>query len=271
MSPIIPAKPSNSLIRDKDSMESGNRQEFSNRITSKAMILAAGLGIRLRPLTNHTPKCMVEIGGRPLLAHTIEWLQRYGVVDIIINLHHLPEVVIDYFGDGARWGVKITYSLEQQALGTAGGIKKVAWFFDRPFFLWYGDNLSNCRLDRLWEFHQAKRGLAAIALHYREDPTQSGIIALDDQSRITRFLEKPAPEEVFNHWVNAGIIVLEPKVLEMIPANRTSDLGRDIFPALLTHGEQLYGYRMPEGENIWWIDTPEDLQRVQNTWKDGYI
>ena len=251
-------------------MAPGSSRGRPDPIPSKAMILAAGLGTRLRPLTDHTPKCMVRIGGRPLLEYTINWLRKHGVEDVIVNLHHLPESVMDYFGDGAAWGLRINYSVETEILGTAGGIKNVARFFDRPFYVWYGDNLSNCRLDRLWEFHRRKSGLATIALHYRQDPTQSGIIALDERCRVTRFLEKPAPQDVFSHWVNAGIIVLDPEVLNAIPADRSSDLARDIFPALLSRGLRLYGYRLPQGEDIWWIDTPEDLRRVRDAWKEVY-
>jgi NDP-sugar pyrophosphorylase family protein len=246
----------------------------------KAMILAAGQGTRLRPLTERIPKCMVRIGGKPILEHTIEWLRRYGITEIIINLYHLPEAIRGYFGDGQRWGVQITYSLEDRPLGTAGGVKNVAWFlvvspvepFDgpfgsaqgRPFFVWYGDNLSTCRLDRLWEFHRVKGGIATIALYYRDDPSQSGIVGLDENDRITRFLEKPKPDQVFSHWVSAGIFLLEPQVLEAIPAVGAPDFGRDVFPALLARDQSLYGYRMSEGEGLWWIDTPEDLRRMED-------
>ena len=195
--------------------------------------------------------------------------RKYGVTDLMINLHYLPQVVKDYFGDGQRCGVRVTYSVEKEALGTAGGVKNVAWFFDGPFFVWYGDNLSTCRLDRLWEFHRAKGGIVTIALHYREDPTQSGIVGLDENDRIVRFLEKPTPDQVFSHWVSAGIFVLEPAVLQAIPAEGTPDFGRDVFPGLLADGQSLYGYRMSPDEDLWWIDTPEDLQSVQEIMGHG--
>jgi len=238
----------------------------------KAMILAAGQGTRLRPLTDHIPKCMVSIGGKPVLEHTIEWLRRYGVTEIIINLHHLPEAIRGYFGDGQKWGVRITYSLEDRLLGTAGGVKNVAWFFDGPFFVWYGDNLSTCRLDRLWEFHRVKGGIATIALYYRDDPTPSGIVGLDEDDRIVRFQEKPQPDQVFSHWVSAGLFVLEPQVLDFIPfaslrtgaAEGFPDFGRDIFPSMLAANQPLYGYRLSGDEGLWWIDTPEDLRRMES-------
>lgn len=144
----------------------------------------------------------------------------------------------------------------------------MAWFFDGPFFLWYGDNLSTCHLTRLYAFHKTKGGVATIALHYREDPTASGIGGLDENDRITRFLEKPRPDQVFSHWVSGGIFVLEPRVLEAIPVEGAPDFGRDVFPALLAQGAALYGYRMSRSEGLWWIDTPEDLRRMESRgWK----
>jgi len=230
---------------------------------TKAMLLAAGQGTRLRPLTTRIPKCMVPLGGRPVLEYAIERLGQYGVSHVMINLCYLPNVVVNHFGDGSRWGVEISYSVEREPLGTAGGVKNVASFFDGPFFVWYGDNLSTCKLDRLYEFHRSKGGLATLALHYREDPTASGIVGLDDDDRIVRFLEKPRPDQVFSHWVSAGIFVLEPDVLEAISADEASDFGRDVFPALLAGGQPLYGYRMSSDEGLWWIDTPRDLRRVK--------
>src|SRR6185436_776720 len=140
----------------------------------KAMILAAGPGTRLRPLTENISKCMVVIEGKPILEHNIDWLVRNQVTDIMINLNYLPETITRYFGDGSKWGARLTYSLEDEVLGTAGGVKKVSWFFDGPFIVWYGDNLSRCRLDALRKFHITKQGLVTMAVSYRPDVSQSG-------------------------------------------------------------------------------------------------
>jgi NDP-sugar pyrophosphorylase family protein len=210
---------------------------------------------------------MIPIRGRPLLEHTVAVLRSYGVTDLMINLHHLPESVMDHFGDGSKLGVRIRYSLEPQLLGTAGAVKNVEQFFDGPFFVWYGDNLSSCHLDSLWRFHQLKQGVASIALHYREDPTRSGIVGLDENDRITRFLEKPRPDQVFSHWVNAGILLLERESFEAIPANVAADFGRDIFPRLIERGCAIFGYRMSADERLWWIDTPEDLAGVEESYR----
>ncbi|HZE73095.1 MAG TPA: nucleotidyltransferase family protein [Pyrinomonadaceae bacterium] len=229
----------------------------------KAMLLAAGKGTRLHPVTDAICKCMITIGQKPVLEHNIEWLRQHGVTDVIINLHYLPETIKNYFGDGHKWEMNISYSYEPELLGSAGAVRNVSHFFDGPFFVWYGDNLSNCRLDSMWQLHLNRGGIATIALHQREDPAQSGIVALDENDRITRFLEKPARDEIFSHWVSAGIFVFEPQILEMIPPNVASDFGRDIFPSLLKEDMELYGYRMAEQENLWWIDTPGDLRSVR--------
>jgi NDP-sugar pyrophosphorylase family protein len=230
---------------------------------TKAMLLAAGRGTRLRPMTETVSKCMIEIAGKPILEHNVARLRRFGVTDIVINLHYMPEAVMNHFGDGSRFGARIRYSHEPELLGTAGAVKNVAAFFDAPFFVWYGDNLSTCRLDRLREFHKAKGGIATIALHHRDDPTQSGIVGLDGHDRITRFLEKPRADQVFSHWVSAGILALEPRALEAIAADGAVDFGRDVFPALLERGEAVHGYRMSGGERLWWIDTLMDYERAQ--------
>lgn len=235
----------------------------------KAMILAAGQGTRLRPLTDRIPKPMVLVAGKPILEHSLALLVHHGIRDVVINLHHQPQTIVEHLGDGSRWGVHITYSFEPELLGTAGAAKKVQKEFNTTFFVLYGDNLTSCDLGQLVTFHRSKGSVATIALHHRDDPTASGIVDLDDQDRIIRFVEKPKPEQVFSHWVSAGILVLEPEVLDAIPDGTPSDFGRDLFPSLLARGEAIYGYRMSEGEDLWWIDTLEDLHRVKAIWEEG--
>jgi NDP-sugar pyrophosphorylase family protein len=210
---------------------------------------------------------MVPIGGQPILEHTIGRLRSFGVTDIVINLSYLPERVTEYFGDGSAWDVQLTYSHESTALGTAGGVKNVASHFHGPFFVWYGDNLSTCDLGKFYALHRDRSSLASIALYSREDPTAGGIVGLDERDRITRFLEKPRPEQVFSHWVSAGILVLEPAVLDVIPVDGPSDFGYDVFPDLLARGAALYGYRLSADEGLWWVDTPTDLRRVETLWE----
>lgn len=234
----------------------------------KAMILAAGEGTRLRPLTNNIPKPMMLVSGKPLLHHVIEHAARHGIRDFVINLHYRPETVTDYFGDGTRLGVTISYSYEPMLLGTAGAIKKVKESFDATCLLLYGDNLTSCDITRLCEFHSRTRGAISVALFERNNVSQSGVAELDGD-RIVRFVEKPLANETSSRWVSAGILVVEPEVFDLIPDDQPSDFGRDIFPALLTSGRSIYGYRMGADERLWWIDTPQDYERVCTMWNGG--
>jgi NDP-sugar pyrophosphorylase family protein len=227
----------------------------------KAMLLAAGEGTRLRPLTNNIPKPMMLVNGKPLLHHVIEHAAHHGIRDFVINLHYRPQTVTEYFGDGTRFGVTISYSYEPTLLGTAGAIKKVKESFDTTCLLLYGDNLTSCDLTRLCQFHKQSRGAISVALFGRKDVSQSGVAELDGD-RIVRFIEKPRPNETPSKWVSAGVLVLEPEVFRSIPDHQPSDFGRDIFPALLASGHPIYGYRMGADEQLWWIDTPQDYQRV---------
>lgn len=229
------------------------------------MVLAAGHGTRLLPLTKSVPKCMVPLWGRPILEHTLEWLVSFGVVDIIINVSHLAETVIDHFGNGHRWGANIRYSVEPEPLGTAGGVRNASWFFDGPFLVWYGDNFTRCDLMRLAQFHRAKSAVATMCLHYREDVSQSGIVELDSDDRVLRFVEKPRPTEVFSRWVNAGVYLCEPDVMRFIPDEGTPDFGHHVFPGLLMANQCISGYRLSAAEGLTWIDRPEDLQRPSRT------
>jgi len=240
-----------------------------NETKMKAMILAAGKGTRLRPYTNQIPKCMIPIAGKPILAYIIEWLGKHGIREIIINLHYLPEVIKSYFGEGEKWGVKIFYSHEERLLGTAGGVKNVEFFFDGPFLVWYGDNLSTCNLIKLYQFHKAKGGLGTIVLHRREEVNQSGVVRLNGEDRIIYFQEKPKSEQPHSNWVNAGIYLFEREVLNYICPDRSSDFGLDVFPRLLDKGERLYGYRLSPDEGFWWIDRPEDLEKVLDEWREN--
>lgn len=226
----------------------------------KAFVLAAGESRRLLPLTDRIPKPMLQIGKRPILEHNIRLLAAYGVQDIAINLHHCPEVVRQHFGDGSRFGVSIRYSYEASLLGTAGALKPLQDRFTESLFLLYGDNLSTCNLHRLLARHRQQHSLATIAVFQRADVASSGVVGFGPDGRVHRFVEKPKPSEVSGNWVNAGIAVLEPAVIDLIPAGVPSDFGRDVFPSLLERGEPLYAY--PMTERLWWIDSPADYART---------
>lgn len=229
----------------------------------KAMVLAAGEGKRLRPFTEKMPKPMIPVAGRPILEHNIKFLARWGIHEIAINLHHCPEVVKNHLSDGSRFGVHITYSYEPELLGTAGAVKKFENFFEGTFLVIYGDNLINCDLKRLLSFHRGHQGMGTIMLHYRKDVSQSGVVVLDADERITQFLEKPEVDQVISHWVNAGVFVLEKEVFKYIPSDKPSDFGKEVLPNILRQKKDLYGYKLGDGEEIWWIDRMEDYERVQ--------
>ncbi len=211
----------------------------------KAVILCAGLGTRLLPLTKDMPKVMVEIGGKPLLEHHIEWLAREGILDIGINLFYLPDAVVNYFGDGSAFGVRIHYSRQPTLSETASGFKRFEGFVgDDSCLVVYGDNIFELNLKELIAFHKNKGGLATVACLPLENPTARGIIEMDDSKRILRFKEKPKPEEVTTNIGNAGIYIVEPEIFAHIPTDRDYDFGRDIFPRLIAENMALYGYRL---------------------------
>ena len=145
-------------------------------------------------------------------------------------------------------------------MGTAGALNAVRDPFDETFFVIYGDNLTTCDLSLLLECHRAGGGIGTIALFEREDVSQSGVVQLDPNGRIVRFVEKPRSDEAVGHWVNAGLLVLEPAIFRHIPAHGFSDFGKDVFPSALAAGKVLSGYRMTE--RLWWIDSLADYERT---------
>jgi NDP-sugar pyrophosphorylase family protein len=232
----------------------------------KGMILAAGEGTRLRPLTLDCPKPMLPIKGQPLLEHTIAWLRIHGVQEIAINLHHQPRAIPEHFGDGREFEVKITYSMEGHLLGTAGAVKRLERFFDQTFVVIYGDVLTDLDLTAMATYHRASEGMGTIALYRVDNPIARGLVEMAENGRIVRFVEKPRPEEVFTDLANSGVYILEPEVLEPIPPGVFYDFGRDLFPALLERGTLLYGYPIADTEYLIDIGSPESYERAQREW-----
>jgi len=236
----------------------------------KAMLLAAGLGTRLKPLTDLCPKCLVPVAGKPVLQRNIEWLRSKGIVDLVVNLHHHPEAVTSYFGDGSAFGVRINYSYEPELLGTAGALWAARRFLaSERFWVIYADNLVHCSLERMEALHLVNGATLTMGLFWREEVSASGVVRLDGHGRITGFKEKPGPDEVLSHWVNAGIFLCEARVHQFIHPDRACDFGHDILPAMLSAGEPLYGYTLGLGETLHWIDTPEDLARTAEALQEG--
>ncbi len=228
----------------------------------RAVILAAGEGRRLRPLTADVPKPMLAVAGKPVLEHNVSLLERSGIREIAINTHHGSDAIVRHFGDGSGFGVKITYSNEEVLRGTAGALLPLRSFLSSTFIVLYGDNLTTCDMGALTAFHRAKNGIATLAVYHRENATAGGIVSMTPAGRIERFVEKPREDHIFSAWVNAGIMVCEPAILDAIPQS-PSDFGRDILPELIRSGQEVYGYQMEEPkERLWWIDSPEDYART---------
>jgi len=209
----------------------------------KAMILAAGLGTRLRPLTEEISKPMVPIVNRPVMEHIVELLSRHDFKDIYVNLHYYPDVITRHFADGARWGVSITYSYEEELLGTAGGVKKLERELEGDTFLVIsGDALTDIDLTRLMEFHKEHGAVATLVVTPVDDPSKYGVVITDDKNRITGFQEKPGKEEARSRVANSGIYVFETEVLDMIPQGSFYDFGSQLFPRFLEENIEFYGY-----------------------------
>lgn len=235
----------------------------------KAMLLCAGYGTRLGELTREIPKPMLPLNDHPMLACLIAHLRRQGFDDIVINLHFKPELIQNHFGDGSRFGVKLTYSLEPMLLGTAGGVKNVERFLrnEPAFLVQYGDILTDQDFQAMLRFHCERNALVTLLVH--QGARSNSVVALDAERRITSFLERPTEEArqgQTSPWVNSGVCVCAPEVLEHIPSNTACDLPRDVFPRLVRTGRlfgfPLSGYRVA-------VDSPERLAEARAALAEG--
>lgn len=235
----------------------------------KAMILAAGEGTRLRPLTLTRPKPMLSVAGRPALEWITAWLRLYGLEQIVINLHYRPEAVTQHFGDGSAFGVKIDYSVEETILGTAGGAKRVENLLTETFVVVYGDVLTDLDLQpliRLHQSHEAEGPHVTLSLYHAPNPWECGIVGLDEQGRVTRFVEKPPRDAIFSDLANSGVLIVDPQLLEYVPEDAFYDFSNDLMPLLLERGVPIYGQALAEGEYLIDIGTPEKYEQVQQEW-----
>ena len=209
----------------------------------RAVLMAGGSGTRLRPLTCDLPKPMVPILNRPIAEHIVNLLKRNGITEIIATLHYLPDVMRDYFQDGKDFGVQMTYAVEEdQPLGTAGCVKNIAELLDDTFVVISGDSVANFDLKSALNFHRKKGSKATLVLTHVPNPIEFGVVITDEDDRIRRFLEKPSTSEIFSDTVNTGTYILEPEVLDYLPANQECDFSKDLFPLLLEKGKPIYGY-----------------------------
>jgi mannose-1-phosphate guanylyltransferase/phosphomannomutase len=208
-----------------------------------AIVLVAGEGSRLRPLTADRPKPMLPIAGRPALEWIVRWLRAHGICTLYFNLHYCSQAIVEHFGDGTAFGVQITYSYEPALRGTAGGAAHFRPRLQGTTLVIYGDVLSDLDLQALLARHRAAGAAVTLALYRVPDPWTRGVVEQAPEGWITGFREKPAPATCPpTALVNAGIYALEPAVLDLVPADRPSDFGHDLFPLLLARGERLLGW-----------------------------
>lgn len=230
----------------------------------KAVIMAGGSGTRLRPLTSHLPKPMVPVANKPMAQHIVQLLKKHGFDEIIFTLHYLPQAIMDYFGDGSEFGCKIGYSTEEgMPLGTAGCVKAIQDQLDATFLVISGDGLTDIDLAKAVAFHKEKKSKATLILKRVESPLDYGVVILDNESKIQRFVEKPGASEIFSDTVNTGTYILEPEVMRYVVMGREQDFSNDLFPLLLLRNEPMFGY-VADG---YWCDIG-NLQTYRQAHKD---
>jgi NDP-sugar pyrophosphorylase family protein len=226
----------------------------------KAIILAGGKGTELRPLTYEIPKHMIPIKGRPILEYQIELLRKYDIRDIILSIGYLGSKIKDYFGDGSKFGVKITYVEEDDPHGTGGAIKMAAPLLDETFLILNGHNLVNIDLGSLYEFHKDRKAVVTIALKTKSDVGGFGVAQMEG-SRITDFSEKPKKSE--SNLVNAGVYVAEPSIMDFIGKGKVS-LEKDVFPEI-SSDKRLLGF--PFSDQWFSIKTEKDYEEAIKKWR----
>jgi len=207
----------------------------------KAVIMAGGFGTRIRPLTTTLPKPMLPFLNRPLLLHLIDLLKRHGIRELVVLLHYQPSQIQDVLGDGRRFGVQVEYCTTTTNLGTAGATKLARRHLSDTFILLSGDILTDFDLCAALTRHKTRKATASILLSRADNPCAFGVVDIDSRERVTRFIEKPSPGEVFSDKINTGIYILEPEVLDLLPPTVACDWACDVFPFMLRNTLPLSG------------------------------
>jgi NDP-sugar pyrophosphorylase family protein len=212
----------------------------------RAMVLAAGFGERMRPLTEGRAKPSLPLLNKPIIVHALEYLKRFNISDVVINLHHQPESIRGQIGGGSRLGLKVSYSEESIILGTAGGLKKAETFLrdDGPFILMNSDFISDCDLTAVLKKHRESGALATMVLIPPQSGADYGVVEVDDRERIIRISGRPdgSPDPHASRYNFTGIHVLEPAIFEEIPAGRKAEINSEVYPRLITAGKLIKGY-----------------------------
>lgn len=234
----------------------------------KLIIIAGGKGTRLGNI--EVPKAMTNIGGKPILEHQIELAKRYNLNDIIILVGYKSEQIINFFGDGSKWNVKISYSIEKKPLGTSGAIKLIEDLIKERFMVFYGDTIMDVNLRKLIEFDELNRSYGTLLVHPNDHPHDSDIIEIDENNNdIINFHSKPHNNDYKPNLVNAALYILSPKIFKYINSGEFSDFGKNIFPKIIYENKKLKAYST--AEYIKDMGTPKRLVKVENDYLNGKI
>ena len=239
----------------------------------QALILAGGRGTRLRPLTVYTPKPIVPVVNRPFLLYQIEVLRKAGITDITLSLSYQPDKIEHQLGRGSEFGVNLSYVTEPSPMGTGGAYKFASNAIRETTVVFNGDILTDLDIKKLVELHQAKSADATITLVPVEDPTRYGLIKIDEDSKVLRFVEKPQPDELAElkiNTINAGIYILEPTILDIIAKDANKSFEYDVFPDILTRGLPFFGYEMA-GQYWRDIGTPASYLAAHHDFLSGKL
>lgn len=237
----------------------------------RAMLFAAGLGTRLRPLTDDLPKCLAPVNGRPMIDYSLLLLRHYGIREVVVNVHHFADRVEAYLGDGARFGVEVAYSREETLLDTGGGLLGARRFLDDgTFVVVNSDVLIDLRLDEALRFHRERRAAATLVLRKDPEAEAYGAIWTDSRGVIGRFLNHDAPHAPpgrLEQYMFTGVHVVEPDIFRYMDGAAPFSITRATYPAMLKGGERLCGFRF-DGE---WQDlgTPERLRATERRLRAG--
>ncbi len=226
----------------------------------QAVIMVGGKGTRLRPLTENVPKPMLPVMGIPCLEYVIRSLIGSGVKEIILACGYRSDVISDFVGDGSKFGADVSFAYEEEPAGTAGSIKLLQDRLDDTFLVASGDVLADVDIQGMVESHRHGGCAVTMALTRVDNPTEFGIVGLDEDGRVERFREKPPPEEVFSDLVNAGIYIMDRDVMDRVPAGVMYDFSKDLFPDVLSNGLGIRGHIL---QGFWMdIGRPSDLLRA---------
>jgi mannose-1-phosphate guanylyltransferase len=237
------------------------------------MIMAAGLGTRLRPITYEMPKPMVPVLNRPVMEHILELLARHGFSEVNANLHWFPELIRDRFGDGSRLGIELRYSEEEALLGTAGGVRRVADFLGDYFLVISGDALTDIDLAAMRQYHLSHGGIATLATKRVADTSQFGVVITGADGRVQGFQEKPDPAEALSNLANCGIYMFRHEIFDYFPAEGESkaagpddppgfaDWAMDVLPALLEGDAPFYSHEI----DAYW----NDIGNLEELWRSN--